>query len=79
MFTLFSPPSKPLADIFVLRGAEIAEDVFTPMCHSCLHQAGDWLACCKGKCASLCSVACVLSDRLLICQVFSAFSKQKLL
>lgn len=50
-----SPPSKPLADSSVLRGAETADDVFTPVCHSCLHQAGDGdgLASCKGRCACL--------------------------
>lgn len=58
-----SPPSRPLADSFLLGGTEIAEDVFTPMCYSCLHQTGEWLACCKGKGA--CLFALWLSDRLL--------------
>lgn len=48
-----SPPSKPLADSSALRGAERADDVFTPVCRSCLHQAGDGLASCKGRCACL--------------------------
>lgn len=72
-----SPSPKPLADSSLLRGAEVAEDMFTPMSHSYLHQAGDWLACCKGKCACLFALW-----HVCMCQtsgVLTAFSKQKLL
>lgn len=48
----------------LLRAAEVAEDVFTPMRHSSLHQAGAWLVCCKGKCACLFALwhVCPLTD-----------------
>lgn len=50
-----SLPLKPFAGGFALRGAEMAEGVFTPVCLSGLHQAGDGRACCKGKRACLSS------------------------
>lgn len=46
----------------------MAEDMFTPMHHSCLHQAWRWrlTSTWQGEmCLSLCSVVCVRSHRLL--------------